>query len=128
MSQVKSRTPVRAHTKIKSVYTSLQAASACLRHCQEMVRGRWSIYTTSLLLNVINSYHYISYTGRVLQEIQLNESIRYSQGDAVEQWLNDLLCLDVTSVPRILSGCPVPNDCDLYPFCVNLTMKGNAPF
>lgn len=55
-----------------------------------------------------------SATGRVLQEIQLNESIRYSQGDAVEQWLNDLLCLDVTSVPRILSGCPVPNDCDLY--------------
>ncbi|XP_072031061.1 RNA cytidine acetyltransferase-like [Amphiura filiformis] len=55
-----------------------------------------------------------SATGRVLHEVVLNESIRYSGGDAVEQWLNGLLCLDVTSVPRILSGCPVPNDCELY--------------
>ncbi|XP_038050759.1 RNA cytidine acetyltransferase-like isoform X2 [Patiria miniata] len=55
-----------------------------------------------------------SATGRILHEVCLEESIRYSVGDEVEQWLNSLLCLDVASVPRISSGCPVPQDCDLY--------------
>ena len=36
--QVEMRTPARAHTKTRSVGTWLKAASACLRHCQEMVR------------------------------------------------------------------------------------------
>ncbi|KAJ8023746.1 RNA cytidine acetyltransferase [Holothuria leucospilota] len=53
-------------------------------------------------------------TGRTLHEVSLNESIRYSMGDHVEKWLNELLCLDVMSVPRISSGCPVPESCDLY--------------
>ncbi|KDR10713.1 RNA cytidine acetyltransferase [Zootermopsis nevadensis] len=53
-------------------------------------------------------------TGRVLQEVVLNESIRYNPGDNVEKWLNDLLCLDATSVQPILSGCPPPDNCDLY--------------
>lgn len=44
----------------------------------------------------------------------LNESIRYKPGDDVEKWLNDLLCLDATSVQPILSGCPPPDNCDLY--------------
>ncbi|XP_029633434.1 RNA cytidine acetyltransferase [Octopus sinensis] len=55
-----------------------------------------------------------SLSGRVLYEVQLNESIRYADGDPVEKWLNDLLCLDVTNVRRITSGCPLPQDCDLY--------------
>ncbi|OWF43305.1 N-acetyltransferase 10 [Mizuhopecten yessoensis] len=42
-----------------------------------------------------------SASGRVLHEVVLNESIRYANGDPVEKWLNDLLCLDATSVPRI---------------------------
>lgn len=53
-------------------------------------------------------------SGRALYEVQLNESIRYANGDAVEKWLNDLLCLDVTTVPHITSGCPMPKNCDLY--------------
>jgi len=53
-------------------------------------------------------------TGRSLQELTLNESIRYANGDPVENWLNNLLCLDVTVVPRINSGCPLPENCDLY--------------
>lgn len=57
-------------------------------------------------------------TGRVLHEVSLDESIRYSVGDDIEQWLNGLLCLDVTNVPRISSGCPLPQDCDLYPLCI----------
>lgn len=52
--------------------------------------------------------------GRVLQELSLNESIRYANNDPVEKWLNGLLCLDASIVPRINSGCPLPKDCDLY--------------
>ena len=44
----------------------------------------------------------------------LNESIRYANGDPVEKWLNELLCLDVANVPHIQSGCPLPASCDLY--------------
>lgn len=33
--------------------------------------------------------------GRTLREIELLTPIRYSAGDPVEAWLNDLLCLDV---------------------------------
>ncbi|KAL1427633.1 hypothetical protein MTO96_017329 [Rhipicephalus appendiculatus] len=51
--------------------------------------------------------------GRTLYEVSLNESIRYKPGDAVEKWLNQLLCLDA-SVPPV-SGCPPPQDCQLYP-------------
>ena len=54
--------------------------------------------------------------GRILHETTLNESIRYANGDPVEKWLNELLCLDATVVPRISSGCPLPENCDLYPF------------
>lgn len=52
--------------------------------------------------------------GRTLYEISLNESIRYRPGDDVEKWLTDLLCLDAMSVPVIYSGCPPPDECDLY--------------
>ncbi|XP_022780081.1 RNA cytidine acetyltransferase-like [Stylophora pistillata] len=52
--------------------------------------------------------------GRSLHEITLNESIRYAPGDEVERWLNHLLCLDATVVQRLSSGCPLPENCDLY--------------
>eukprot|EP00794_Sanderia_malayensis_P007918 gene7918-8773_t len=51
---------------------------------------------------------------RILWELTLNESIRYANADPVEKWLNELLCLDATVVPRINSGCPLPESCDLY--------------
>ncbi|KAI9783462.1 MAG: killer toxin resistant protein [Peltula sp. TS41687] len=53
--------------------------------------------------------------GRTLREITLSEPIRYAAGDAVEQWLNKLLCLDAT-LPRSNSnkqGCPHPSQCQL---------------
>ena len=56
--------------------------------------------------------------GRTLNEITLNESIRYAPGDEVERWLNHLLCLDATVVQKLTSGCPLPENCDLYPFGV----------
>nr|ALU63749.1 N-acetyltransferase 10 [Haliotis madaka] len=55
-----------------------------------------------------------SASGRVLHEISLTESIRYADGDPVESWLNSILCLESGSIPRILSGCPVPALCELY--------------
>lgn len=53
--------------------------------------------------------------GRTLREITLNESIRYAPGDAVEKWMNKLLCLDAT-LPRSrmnTQGCPDPSQCQL---------------
>jgi len=52
---------------------------------------------------------------RSLREIKLSEPIRYAQGDAVEKWLNSLLCLDAT-LPKSklnISGCPDPSRCQL---------------
>ena len=58
----------------------------------------------------------LGYTGgRTLREITLSEPIRYAQGDAVEKWLNKLLCLDAT-LPRSktnIQGCPHPSECQL---------------
>eukprot|EP00042_Codosiga_hollandica_P057693 m.857527 g.857527 ORF g.857527 m.857527 type:complete len:910 (+) comp59649_c0_seq10:395-3124(+) len=54
---------------------------------------------------------------RVLREITLTTPIRYQANDPVEAWLNSLLCLDATIAPRISSGCPHPDQCELY--CVN---------
>uniref|UniRef100_A0A8C7DSW4 RNA cytidine acetyltransferase n=1 Tax=Oncorhynchus kisutch TaxID=8019 RepID=A0A8C7DSW4_ONCKI len=51
---------------------------------------------------------------RSLQEVSLHESIRYAMGDPVEKWLNELLCLDCLNIPRVISGCPLPQTCDLY--------------
>ncbi|KAK5867197.1 hypothetical protein PBY51_011711 [Eleginops maclovinus] len=53
-------------------------------------------------------------SARSLHEVTLHESIRYAPGDAVEKWLNDLLCLDCLNIPRLISGCPLPQTCDLY--------------
>ncbi|XP_001607707.1 RNA cytidine acetyltransferase [Nasonia vitripennis] len=53
--------------------------------------------------------------GRELQELVLEEPIRYRAGDSIEKWLCDLLCLDATTVSASMSsGCPTPEDCQLY--------------
>lgn len=57
---------------------------------------------------------HVLFLGRVLHEVQLNESIRYATNDPVERWLYDLLCLDTANVPRVFSGYPAVSDCDLY--------------
>ncbi|KAJ8595161.1 DUF699-domain-containing protein [Rhizopogon salebrosus TDB-379] len=52
---------------------------------------------------------------RTLREIKLETPIRYSAGDQVEKWLNGLLCLDATIVPKSAQqGCPHPSSCELY--------------
>lgn len=54
---------------------------------------------------------------RTLREITLSEPIRYAAGDAVEKWLNKLLCLDATLPQRSLraapGGTPHPDQCQL---------------
>ena len=53
--------------------------------------------------------------GRGLREITLSEPIRYAPGDAVEKWLNKILCLDAT-LPRSKAntqGFPHPSACQL---------------
>ncbi|KAI5300798.1 killer toxin resistant protein, partial [Ascosphaera atra] len=55
------------------------------------------------------------YGGRSLREITLSEPIRYTPGDAVEKWLNRVLCLDAT-LPRSkmnTQGTPHPSQCEL---------------
>ncbi|KAG9769075.1 RNA cytidine acetyltransferase [Exophiala dermatitidis] len=57
-----------------------------------------------------------SYTGgRSLREITLSEPIRYAPGDAVEKWLNRLLCLDATLPKSKMNtqGTPHPSTCEL---------------
>lgn len=52
---------------------------------------------------------------RTFREIILQEPIRYSLGDPVERWLNDLLCLDAAEhTPPLPSRLPHPDECDLY--------------
>merc|ERR1719230_2060083 len=54
-------------------------------------------------------------TERTLQELSLEEPIRYAGGDPVEAWLNRLLCLDAATVPPLrLAALPMPSDCRLF--------------
>ncbi|XP_014253743.2 RNA cytidine acetyltransferase [Cimex lectularius] len=55
-----------------------------------------------------------NWSGRTLQEITLDESIRYSPNDSVEQWLTDLLCLNACNTEPSWSGIPPPTECELY--------------
>ena len=56
-----------------------------------------------------------SRSGRILTELALETPIRYNSSDAVESWMNDLLCLDVvTHSTRIVNSLPAPKDCDLF--------------
>ncbi|XLT36453.1 hypothetical protein HN873_067745 [Arachis hypogaea] len=52
--------------------------------------------------------------GSLFKKIELNESIRYASGDPIENWLNTLLCLDVSSAIPNLSRLPLLSECDLY--------------
>ncbi|TBU27168.1 DUF699-domain-containing protein, partial [Dichomitus squalens] len=52
---------------------------------------------------------------RTLREIKLETPIRYAAGDKVEKWLNSLLCLDATILPRQTHmSCPHPSKCELF--------------
>jgi N-acetyltransferase 10 len=48
-----------------------------------------------------------------LKEVSLDEPIRYGCGDPVERWLNELLCLDATTAPKLRDALPPPSECSL---------------
>lgn len=52
--------------------------------------------------------------GRTLREVTLDEPIRYAPGDAVEKWLNKLLCLDVSLSKHRYGATPSPSACNLF--------------
>ncbi|KAI1073924.1 DUF699-domain-containing protein [Whalleya microplaca] len=54
-----------------------------------------------------------SQSPRSLKEVTLAEPIRYAKGDAVEKWLNSLLCLDVTPSRPKNNVFPDPSQCQL---------------
>lgn len=57
----------------------------------------------------------ISSGKRLLTELSLELPIRYGAGDPVEKWLNQLLCLEITTyATRLWQGMPSPQDCQLY--------------
>ena len=52
---------------------------------------------------------------RTLREIKLETPIRCSAGDKIEKWLNGLLCLDATIIPKPShQGYPHPSTCKLF--------------
>jgi N-acetyltransferase 10 len=70
-----------------------------------------------------------SNTNGPLKELELSHPIRYSLGDPVERWLNNLLCLDCDSFDynntlgtnnngkdslSLKGGAPAPSECELY--------------
>lgn len=50
------------------------------------------------------------------REMELTTPIRYAQGDPIETWLNQLLCLDSATMAtlKLNGGAPAPSDCELY--------------
>ena len=51
----------------------------------------------------------------MLTTITLEEPIRYSHGDNVEKWLNDLCCLDASEhIEQADVGFPLPSKCKLH--------------
>lgn len=56
----------------------------------------------------------LSYGGRTLKEVKLEEPIRYAPNDPIEKWLNKVLCLDASVVSKNIQGCPHPSQCELY--------------
>lgn len=51
---------------------------------------------------------------RELHEVTLCRSIRYGDGDPVEEWLYKLLCLNATEAVTPVTSYPAPQACTLY--------------
>lgn len=77
--------------------------------------------TTTLADRVPSAPRSGALSARSLKEVELHEPIRYAEGDQVEAWLHQLLCLNasVTKLPSsqkrdARAGCPHPSECELY--------------
>ena len=91
-----------------------------IQSLREQSRTASTAPATNSALSVIGTSNKASAgTTRSLREIKLETPIRYGQNDAIEKWLNALLCLDSsTSMLNLGSsypkGTPHPTACDLY--------------
>jgi N-acetyltransferase 10 len=52
--------------------------------------------------------------GKQLNQLKMETPIRYSQGDPVEKWLSDLLCLEATIPVPLKTAPPHPSQCTLF--------------
>ncbi|KAF2171675.1 hypothetical protein M409DRAFT_63298 [Zasmidium cellare ATCC 36951] len=86
-----------------------------IQQLREQSRGAGKPKTDEKVSDRSNSVgDYTPRSARSLREITLSEPIRYAQGDAVEKWLNRLLCLDATLPQRSnIHGTPHPSQCQL---------------
>ena len=62
---------------------------------------------------------------RILKEVFLEEPIRYSPCDPVENWLNSFLCLDSVKSKNLIAGCPDPRICQLFLIDRNSLFSGH---
>uniref|UniRef100_A0AC35U057 RNA cytidine acetyltransferase n=1 Tax=Rhabditophanes sp. KR3021 TaxID=114890 RepID=A0AC35U057_9BILA len=53
-------------------------------------------------------------SGKRLVELTLEESIRYRSGDEVENWLDNVLCLNATTAKSVNGSIPPSRKCELY--------------
>lgn len=81
--------------------------------------GSGKTFALKLLKKIKISNKSVNSTSRsnrpsAFREIFLDEPIRYSKGDPVEKWLDELLCLEPKEFTRVSRGCPNPRQCSLF--------------
>lgn len=88
-----------------------------INQLREQSRGRLRPNSSDVDTKINGAGPQGSVGARSLREITLSEPIRYASGDAVEKWLNRLLCLDATLPQRSSlttpGGTPHPSQCQL---------------
>lgn len=77
------------------------------------------------LLDSLRKESTVSGASRQLEEITLDESIRYAPSCPVENWLNQLLCLDA-QLPKAICTLPSPAQCQMYWVNRDVLFSGNA--
>lgn len=72
----------------------------------------------SISLKLIEKFKRSQLDSQSLTEIKLNEPIRYSKGDSIELWLNNLLCLNYSKTtsedidaPKVTQNAITPSKC-----------------
>lgn len=83
----------------------------------QQLREKLSSNSDTTKISRDNKLVELASVARTLREVVLDEPIRYAPGDAVEKWLNKLLCLDATlskSLRFVSKGMPHPLECNLF--------------
>jgi N-acetyltransferase 10 len=110
IKQLREQTSTALHTALSHNNKSVQQATAAAAASSAVAAGSSTAANTAVAANL---------RGRTLREVTLSEPIRYAEGDLVERWLNELLCLDCANqIPKLTrgvgGGVPHPSVCQLY--------------